>query len=93
MTLDKAYEIVGEETKLTNGKTGLIVFDLDDTLLHADSSVMGIIIKRFTVTGKWENVVWEGSAQFGKSPYKDEKGNPKPGYRVDFSEFRNPEKI
>ena len=48
MTLDKAYEIIGEETKLTNGKTGLIVFDLDDTLLHADSSVMGIIIKRFS---------------------------------------------
>ena len=51
MTLDKAYEIIGEETKLKDGKTGLIVFDIDDTLLHADSSVMGIIIKKFTETG------------------------------------------
>ena len=93
MTLDKAYEIIGEETKLKDGKTGLIVFDIDDTLLHADSSVMGIIIKKFTETGKWENVAWEDTTQFAKSPYKDEKGNPKPGYKFDFSEFRNPEKI
>ena len=93
MTLDKAYEIIGEETKLKDGKTGLIVFDLDDTLLRADSSVMGIIIKKFTETGKWENVAWEDTAQFAKSPYKDDKGNPKPGYKFDFSEFRNPEKI
>ena len=75
MTLDKAYEIIGEETKLKDGKTGLIVFDIDDTLLHADSSVMGIIIKKFTETGKWENVAWEDTAQFAKSPYKDDKGN------------------
>ena len=79
MTLDKAYEIIGEETKLKDGKTGLIVFDIDDTLLHADSSVMGIIIKKFTETGKWENVAWEDTAQCAKPPYKDEKGNPKPG--------------
>ena len=93
MKLYDAYRIVGEETKLTDGKTGLIVFDIDDTLLHADSSVMGIIIQHFTETGKWEKVDREDTAQFAKSKYKDEKGNPKQGYRFDFSEFRDPEKI
>lgn len=93
MKLQEAYDIVNEENKLTNGKTGLIVFDIDDTLLRADSSIMGIIIKHFTETGKWEDVEYENSAQFAKSPYKDEKGNPKPGYKFDFSDFRNPEKI
>ena len=93
MTLVQAYRIVGEETALSNGKTGLIVFDIDDTLLHADSSVMGIIIKHFTETGKWETIDRQDTAEFAKSKYKDEKGNPKPGYKFDFSEYRDHEKI
>lgn len=93
MTLEEAYEIIGEETKLKEGKKGLIVFDIDDTLLQADSSVMGIIIKHFTETGKWETVAREDSAQFANSKYKDVGGKPKPGYKFDYSDFRNDEKI
>ena len=93
MKLGKAFEIVNEETPLKDGKTGLIVFDIDDTLLHADSSIMGIIIQHFTETGKWENIDREDTAQFAKSKYKDENGKAKPGYRFDFSEYRDPEKI
>jgi hypothetical protein len=89
MTLEEAYEIIGEETKLKEGKKGLIVFDIDDTLLQADSSVMGIIIKHFTETGKWETVAREDSAQFANSKYKDVGGKPKPGYKFDYSDFRN----
>lgn len=92
MNLNDAF-ILAEETPLTDGKTGLIVFDIDDTLLHADSSIMGIIIQHFTETGKWENVDREDTAQFAKSKYKDENGRAKPGYRFDFSEYRDPEKI
>jgi len=93
MKLFEAYDIVNEENKLTNGKTGLIVFDIDDTLLHADSKIMGIIIQKFTKEGKWENVDRENTNQFAKSKYKDERGKAKEGYRFDFSEFRDPEKI
>jgi len=95
MKLEDVYRIViGEETNLPAGKTGLIVFDIDDTLLRADSSVMGIVIKKFIENGgKWEPVARENSAEFAVSKYKDEKGNPKPGYKFDFSEFRDNEKI
>ena len=94
MKLDEAYKLViKEERNLPEGKTGLIVFDLDDTLLKVDPTVMGIIIQKFTETGKWENVDREDSTKFAKSKYKDEAGNPKPGYRFDFSEFRDEEKL
>ena len=88
MTINETYDININKRKLPNGKTGLIVFDIDDTLLHADSSVMGIIIKKFIENGGiWETVDREDTIQFAKSKYKDEKGNPKPGYKFDFSEY------
>jgi hypothetical protein len=93
MTLAEAYRIVNEENNLKDGKTGLVVYDIDDTLLKADPSVMGVIIKKFTETGKWETVDREDTTQFATSKYKDEKGHPKQGYKFDFSEFRDPEKI
>lgn len=93
MKLEEAYRIINEETPLPEGKRGIIVFDIDDTLLHADSSIMGVIIQRFTETGKWENVAREDTAEFAKSKYKDENGRAKEGYRFDFSEYRDPAKI
>lgn len=36
MTLEKAYEL-NEENKLPNGVTGIAVFDIDDTLVKANS--------------------------------------------------------
>lgn len=94
MKLERAYEIVMEERQLKAGTTGLIVFDIDDTLLQADSSVMGIIIKKFIESkGVWEQVDRQSSEEFAKSQYKDENARPKPGYKFDYSEFRNPDKI
>lgn len=94
MKFERALEIVMEERQLKAGTTGLIVFDIDDTLLKADSSVMGIVIQKFIESkGKWEQVDRQSSEEFAKSQYKDDNARPKPGYRFDYSEFRDPEKI
>ena len=81
----KFNEAVGinEEIKSLNGKKGIIVFDIDDTLLTADSSTIKIYK---TVHGGPE--VGLNTSQFASDP---DKG--KPGVKYDYREFRDPEKV
>lgn|SRR5574344_1776158 len=74
---------INEEVKLPNGKKGLIVFDIDDTTLHADSS--SIKIWKRVNGGNWIGL---STDQFAKDP---DKG--KEGVEYSYKEFRDPKKV
>ena len=79
-------EYINEAIKpLNNGKTGIVVFDIDDTLIKADSSLIKI---RKYIGGDKHNMVELSSDEYAKDPdvvdHKD---------WFDFSEFKNPAKV
>lgn len=71
--------------RLPKGKTGIVVFDIDDTLIKADTSTIKVI-KR--IGGDPKNTKQLSSEEFAQDPdvvdHKD---------WFDFSEFQNPEKV
>ena len=70
---------------LPYGKTGIVVFDIDDTLIHADKDVVSI--SKF-INGDRKNKISISTEEFAKDPdAKDHKG------WFDFSDFQNPQKV
>ena len=70
---------------LPNGKTGIVVFDIDDTLIHADKDVVSI--SKF-INGDRKNKISISTEEFAKDPdAKDHKN------WFDFSDFQNPQKV
>ena len=70
---------------LPNGKTGIVVFDIDDTLIHADKDVVSI--GKF-INGDRKNKISISTEEFAKDPdAKDHKN------WFDFSDFQNPQKV
>ena len=70
---------------LPYGKTGIVVFDIDDTLIQADEDVMSI--GKF-VNGDRKNKISLSTEEFAKDPdAKDHKE------WFDFSDFQNPQKV
>ena len=97
MTLEKAYEL-NEENKLPNGVTGIAVFDIDDTLVKANSSVIKIYK---SVNGREIAI---STAQFATDPDKEKMGKnvvyynktseaPAEGIAFSIREFRDPVKV
>ena len=97
MTLEKAYEL-NEENKLPNGVTGIAVFDIDDTLVKANSSVIKIYK---SVNGREIAI---STAQFATDPDKEKMGKnvvyynktneaPSEGIAFSIREFRDPTKV
>lgn len=71
--------------RLAPGKTGIVVFDIDDTLIQADAS--SIKIGKY-VNGDKRNKIYLSSEEFAHDPdVKDHKD------WFDFSEFQNPQKV
>ncbi len=71
--------------KLPYGKTGIVVFDIDDTLIQADEDVMSI--GKF-VDGDRKHKISLSTEEFAKDPdVKDHKD------WFDFSDFQNPQKV
>ncbi len=98
MTFEKAYEIISEERDLPNGKTGILVLDIDDTLVKANPSV----IKCYKSIDGVEHAI--STAQFATDPDKAKMGKnvrmymntsdaPKEGIAFSIREFRNPQKV
>lgn len=71
--------------KLTPGETGIVVFDIDDTLIKADSSIIKVIKHP---NGDLSKTEYLSSEEFAKDP---DVVNHKEWF--DFSEFRNPDKV
>ena len=70
---------------LPYGKTGIVVFDIDDTLIHADKDVVSI--SKF-INGDRKNKISISTEEFAKDPdAKDHKN------WFDFSDFQNPQKV
>ena len=70
---------------LPYGKTGIVVFDIDDTLIHTDEDVMSI--GKF-INGDRKNKISISTEEFAKDPdAKDHKT------WFDFSDFQNPQKV
>ena len=70
---------------LPYGKTGIVVFDIDDTLIQADKDVVSI--GKF-VNGDRKNKISISTEEFAKDPdAKDHKN------WFDFSDFQNPQKV
>ena len=70
---------------LPNGKTGIVVFDIDDTLIQADKDVVSI--SKF-INGDRKNKISISTEEFAKDPdAKDHKN------WFDFSDFQNPQKV
>ena len=70
---------------LPYGKTGIVVFDIDDTLIHTDEDVMSI--GKF-INGDRKNKISISTEEFAKDPdAKDHKN------WFDFSDFQNPQKV
>ena len=66
-------------------KTGIVVFDIDDTLIHADKDVVSI--SKF-INGDRKNKISISTEEFAKDPdAKDHKN------WFDFSDFQNPQKV
>ena len=70
---------------LPYGKTGIVVFDIDDTLIHTDEDVMSI--GKF-INGDRKNRISLSTKEFAKDP--DAKEHKE---RFDFSDFQNPQKV
>jgi len=71
---------------LTNGKKGIIVLDIDDTLLTAQN----IFIHKLLPDGK---VIKLTPEQYAKDPDSKKKNDPSSGIRFSYEEFRDPEKV
>ena len=70
---------------LPYGKTGIVVFDIDDTLIQADKDVVSI--SKF-INGDRKNKISISTEEFAKDPdAKDHKN------WFDFSDFQNPQKV
>ena len=70
---------------LPYGKTGIVVFDIDDTLIQADKDVVSI--GKF-INGDRKNKISISTEEFAKDPdAKDHKN------WFDFSDFQNPQKV
>ena len=70
---------------LPYGKTGIVVFDIDDTLIHTDEDVMSI--GKF-VGGDRKHKISLSTGEFAKDPDAKEHKN-----WFDFSDFQNPQKV
>ena len=70
---------------LPYGKTGIVVFDIDDTLIHADEDVMSIY--KF-INGDRKNKISLSTEEFAKDPDAKEHKD-----WFDFSDFQNPQKV
>ena len=70
---------------LPYGKTGIVVFDIDDTLIQADKDVVSI--SKF-VNGDRKNKISISTEEFAKDP--DAKSHKN---WFDFSDFQNPQKV
>ena len=66
-------------------KTGIVVFDIDDTLIHSDEDVMSI--GKF-INGDRKNRISLSTKEFAKDP--DAKEHKE---WFDFSDFQNPQKV
>ena len=88
----KAYKIIenillNESIRpLTDGKKGIIVLDIDDTLLTAQN----IFIHKLLPDGK---VIKLTPEQYAKDPDSKKKNDPSSGIRFSYEEFRDPEKV
>ncbi len=88
----KAYKIIenillNESIRpLTDGKKGVIVLDIDDTLLTAQN----IFIHKLLPDGK---VIKLTPEQYAKDPDSKKKNDPSSGIRFSYEEFRDPEKV
>ena len=71
--------------KLPYGKTGIVVFDIDDTLIQADEDVMSI--GKF-VNGDRKHKISLSTEEFAKDPDAKEHKD-----WFDFSDFQNPQKV
>lgn len=70
---------------LPYGKTGIVVFDIDDTLIQTDKDVASI--DKF-INGDRKNKISISTEEFAKDPdAKDHKN------WFDFSDFQNPQKV
>ena len=67
------------------GKTGIVVFDIDDTLIQADKDVVSI--GKF-INGDRKNKISISTEEFAKDP--DAKSHKN---WFDFSDFQNPQKV
>ena len=71
--------------RLPYDKTGIVVFDIDDTLIQADKDVVSI--SKF-INGDRKNKISISTEEFAKDPdAKDHKN------WFDFSDFQNPQKV
>ena len=70
---------------LPYGKTGIVVFDIDDTLIQADKDVVSI--GKF-INGDRKNKISISTEEFAKDP--DVKAHKN---WFDFSDFQNPQKV
>ena len=70
---------------LPYGKTGIVVFDIDDTLIQADKDVVSI--GKF-INGDRKNKISISTEEFAKDP--DAKAHKN---WFDFSDFQNPQKV
>ena len=70
---------------LPYGKTGIVVFDIDDTLIHTDEDDMSI--GKF-INGDRKNRISLSTKEFAKDP--DAKEHKE---WFDFSDFQNPQKV
>jgi len=88
----KAYKLIenillNESIRpLTDGKKGIIVLDIDDTLLTAQN----IFIHKLLPDGK---VIKLTPEQYAKDPDSKKKNDPSSGIRFSYEEFRDPEKV
>jgi FMN phosphatase YigB (HAD superfamily) len=70
---------------LLSNEKGIIVFDIDDTLIKTDPNI--IKVGKY-VNGDKSNKIWISSEEYAKDP-----DVPKHSEWFDFSEFRNPNKV
>ena len=70
---------------LPHSKTGIVVFDIDDTLIQADKDVVSI--SKF-INGDRKNKISLSTKEFAKDP--DAKEHKE---WFDFSDFQNPQKV
>lgn len=71
---------------LSNGKKGIIVLDIDDTLVTAQN----IFIHKLLPDGK---VIKLTPEEYAKDPDAKKKNDPTSGIKYSYEEFRDPEKV
>lgn len=97
MKLERAFEIISEmEKNLKDKQTGILVLDIDDTLLKANPNVIKIYK---SVDGKEQPLSTEQFATdldkkaMGKNVRMYDKVPPATGIAFSIREFRNPTKV